>query len=46
MKAMVLEKQGDIGSSPLQMRDVPEPEPASVTSSSASGAAAAGPICI
>jgi len=27
MKAMVLEKQGDIGSSPLQLRDVPEPEP-------------------
>jgi alcohol dehydrogenase, propanol-preferring len=27
MKAMVLEKQGDIGGSPLQLRDVPEPEP-------------------
>jgi alcohol dehydrogenase, propanol-preferring len=27
MKAMVLEKQGDIGGSPLQFRDVPEPEP-------------------
>ena len=27
MQAMVLEKQGDIGGSPLQLRDVPEPEP-------------------
>jgi alcohol dehydrogenase, propanol-preferring len=27
MKAMVLEEQGDIGRSPLQWRDVPEPQP-------------------
>ena len=27
MKAMVLERQGDISGSPLQLRDVPEPEP-------------------
>jgi alcohol dehydrogenase, propanol-preferring len=27
MKAMVLEKSGDVGSSPLKLRDVPDPEP-------------------